>query len=392
MPKEMEYEANLLAKLVAIDTNSSQKKNYEKCANFIANEAKKLGLKAKILNAHAPDGKPRPNVLIELQKGAKETMLLLAHYDIVDAGEGWKTNPFNLVRKGNKLFGRGTNDDKGAVAAAFGALKELKEKKCGRNIKLIVACDEEVGGEFGVKFLCDKHKKEIKADFALSIDSDTKYISGGCSGPIWFEINLKGKAGHAAYPHKTPNVVHAAIPFLNELLEYKKIRERKRSVLSAQKDAPFRKVWGRFSITMLNAGYKTNVIPPSLKIGGDIRAVPEEDAEKVRKEFLAFLKNKMKKYKLKGEITASSSSGYISPRNNKFIRGVISAAGKASGKKLQIYGQFGAEDGRWLAHIGMPTVAFGPGGKNLHAPGEYITFRDLKVTKKTIINLAISRT
>ncbi|RLI96293.1 MAG: hypothetical protein DRO96_03475, partial [Candidatus Aenigmatarchaeota archaeon] len=67
------YEINLLKKLVALNTNSATKENYKECAQLIANETRKLGMKTKIIDVPAPDKKPRPNVLAELDVGAEKT-------------------------------------------------------------------------------------------------------------------------------------------------------------------------------------------------------------------------------------------------------------------------------------------------------------------------------
>ena len=79
----------------------------------------------------------------------KERQLdILAHLDVVPAGEGWKeTNPFEPVVKGDKLFGRGTADDKGPAVAALYAMRAVKELNIPlkKNVRLILGTDEECG-------------------------------------------------------------------------------------------------------------------------------------------------------------------------------------------------------------------------------------------------------
>ena len=386
----MEYEIDLLSKLVAIDTDSQEKRNYEEMAHFLEKEAKELGLTVKIFPAKAMDMKPRPNVLIEMDKGAKETILVLTHYDIVGVhGSNWKTDPFKLTQKGNLLYGRGSNDDKGGIAAAFGALKELAGKECKRNVKLAVVCDEEVGGKYGTKSLCRNHKKEIWAQLCISMDGGLDNVYLGCSGVVRAHIEIKGRGGHAAYPHLTPNVIHKVVPLLNELIdEYKKIRESKISVVNAPAKSPHKKVWGRFSVTILDSGYKTNVIPERFNFGCDIRGLPEENIFELKKEFRSFLREKLKKYKLHARIDLLASRGYLSNPKNRFVKEAIDCARKVSGKRLRGVGQLGAEDGRHIARIGMPIVSFGPGGRNAHTANEHISLHELKVSKDFITKLA----
>ncbi len=80
---------------------------------------------------------------------AEESVAVLGHLDVVPAGDGWATDPFTVVRDGDKLYGRGTSDDKGPVIAALLAMKAIKEAgiPLKKSIKLILGCDEESGWE-----------------------------------------------------------------------------------------------------------------------------------------------------------------------------------------------------------------------------------------------------
>lgn len=71
----------------------------------------------------------------------------MAHVDVVPAGEGWETDPFTLVQKGNLYFGRGTADDKGAAIVALYCLKVLKDENVQpkRRLRVIFGAGEETG-------------------------------------------------------------------------------------------------------------------------------------------------------------------------------------------------------------------------------------------------------
>lgn len=77
----------------------------------------------------------------------KECIGALCHLDVVPAGEGWQTDPFELVVKDDTLFGRGVVDDKGSVVMCLHALKEIKESaiKLNKRIRIIAGCNEEHG-------------------------------------------------------------------------------------------------------------------------------------------------------------------------------------------------------------------------------------------------------
>lgn len=85
--------------------------------------------------------------------GEGKLVAVLAHLDIVPAGQGWATDPFTLTNENGNLYGRGTIDDKGALVAALHALKAIKDSGInpGGRIRIIAGCNEESGCE------CMKH-------------------------------------------------------------------------------------------------------------------------------------------------------------------------------------------------------------------------------------------
>ena len=114
-----------LTRLVAHNSiYSEDEKPFGKANRAVLDEALKLmsdnGLKTNNLDYYCGYG--------EAGEGDK-VIGILAHLDIVPAGEGWKSDPFALLNKDDVLYGRGVSDDKGAVIASLYALKYLIEEK-----------------------------------------------------------------------------------------------------------------------------------------------------------------------------------------------------------------------------------------------------------------------
>ena len=78
---------------------------------------------------------------------APDGLHILAHLDVVGAGDGWDTDPYPLVRDGDLIYGRGTDDDKGPLVAAMLAMRCVRELELPltKNVKLIMGTDEETG-------------------------------------------------------------------------------------------------------------------------------------------------------------------------------------------------------------------------------------------------------
>ena len=370
----------MLRKLVGFNTNSQTKERYRKCAGFIANECRRIGLKTRIIYPKAKDGKPRPNVIAYLNAGSKKTVLILTHYDVVPAGDGWKTDPFKLVVMNGKAYGRGSTDDKGAIAASLSALKEIVEDRIlpAINVKFACVCDEEEGGEYGAE--CVAKKGYAKADAIFVLDSGIEKLDIGTSGVIGGNITVYGKQGHAGYPHMCDNALEKAIILSKELMKYKKIREKKKSRLFARIKEK-EKVYGRFSITTMNAGTQTNVVPGIVKFGFDLRAIPEEDTKAVMNDFKSFFKKTCKNLNIKAVLNIKSGrAASFSDNKNSFVKTLQKITKKPIG------GQMGGNDGSCFAKTGKPIVSFGTGG-TAHAANEYVPVKDILYVKNVVKRL-----
>jgi acetylornithine deacetylase/succinyl-diaminopimelate desuccinylase-like protein len=142
-----------------------EKPNYLRTADVIVRAARARGLTTRIYDpVTAGDvpgdwhGLPRPNVVADLEVGAAETVLILAHYDVVPVPAEqltrWKSPPHTLTaRADGRLYARGANDDLGSgVVGSLLAIARLADgPPPPRNVRLLVCCDEETGGEGGIE-------------------------------------------------------------------------------------------------------------------------------------------------------------------------------------------------------------------------------------------------
>ncbi len=209
----------LLSQLVALaPTNLEdpghgrwEKPNYVRAAEAIARAARARGLTTRLYDpltaGDVPGdwhGLPRPNVVAELDVGARETVLILAHYDVVpvpaEQRSRWKSPPHTLTaRADGRLYGRGANDDLGSgVVGSLLALGRLADgPRPPRNVRLLVCCDEETGGEGGVEAV--KHhdaalppgspERILAGDVVLIPDAGPETIAGS-SGVAFLEASF----------------------------------------------------------------------------------------------------------------------------------------------------------------------------------------------------------
>ncbi len=191
-----------------------EKPNYRRTADLLVRAARGFGLATREFDpiVDAPSatelhGVPRPNVIVDLDVGAKETVLILAHYDVVPVPQEqrprWRSPPHALTRRADgRYYGRGANDDLGSgVVASLLALKRLASDPTPspRNVRLLLCCDEETGGEGGVEQLKahddrlspNDPGRFLRGDVAL-IPDGSPHATGGSCGVAFLDATFDG--------------------------------------------------------------------------------------------------------------------------------------------------------------------------------------------------------
>jgi succinyl-diaminopimelate desuccinylase len=386
----LQYEIDLLSKMVEIDTESVSKKGYDECASIIVEEAERNSLDVEVVNGEegAKDGLSRPNVIVTLDTGSDVTLLLESHFDVVPPGPNWTYPPFKLTVKGGKAYGRGSADNKSGIVAAIGAMRQLKREKLDINLKLIAGVDEEIGGRYGVDYVLSDYG--LKGDAALVLDAGSEGLYLGASGIIWGRITVEGKQGHAGYPFNAKNAIDEAMKLLVALESYQNAVEKKESVLHAPPEAPRRFVWGRYTVTMIKAGEKENVIPGTCEVRFDRRLLPEESVEQAERELRDFFQRAVKKTGCNASLEIINKlQGYHTPKDLVFVRTVSENIKKTVGQSLPLAGELGGNDGSFFAKNGIPVVCYGPirADTHYHSVDEFVYLEDVKNTRDLVVNL-----
>jgi succinyl-diaminopimelate desuccinylase len=386
----LDYEINLLSRLVEINTESVPKKGYDECAAIIVDEAEKNSLKAEIVDGEkgAKDGLSRPNVIVTLDSHSDTTLLLESHFDVVPPGTGWKYPPFKLTVKDGKAYGRGAADNKSGIAAVMGALRKLSDEDLDINLKLVAGVDEEIGGRYGVDYVMNDWG--LVGDAALVVDAGPESLFLGASGIIWGKIVVRGKQGHAGYPFKAKNAIEEAMKLITEFENYRKLVEKKESTLRAPPEAPRKLVWGRYSVTMIRAGEKENVIPGICEVRFDRRLIPEEPIEQAERELREFFQKALDKTNCEASLeVVNRQQGYNTPEDLVFVQTVSEIIRKTTGQTLEFAAELGGNDGSFFAKNGMPVICYGPirSDTRYHGVDEFVYLQDVKNTRDLIINL-----
>ncbi len=395
--EELAYELNLLRKLVEINTTvtSDSRMGYAECSEMIRLTAQQLGLGTEVLDGRnvTIDGESRPNVIVSLDGTSDVDLLFVTHLDVVPADESkWKTPPFRLRVTSDRAYGRGAADDKSNIVAAMSAMGELAKGEPEVNIKLLVTVDEEIGGRAGIGYLFNDIG--IRGNAGVVIDSSPNYISIGASGALWGRFIVKGQGGHSGYPELSDNAIYRATGFVEKLKRYHSQVSKIRSKLRAPPEAPYSKVHGRFTITMIHGGEKENVIPGECEVRFDRRLIPEEDAKQAEADLHTHITELAGKdgttideFKILNKV-----DGYFTDAKHPFVKHFSSIAKQVWGEPLPIAADLGGNDGAQLAQAGIPVVCFGTirHDTNYHAHNEFVYLKDIQVVRDVLITMGKS--
>ena len=210
-----------LMELIRVNTTNPPG-NEQQAAKYIAGILSKEGIPAEILDL-TPG---RSAVVARLRSSAvpdpSKTLLLVAHMDVVGVDKSkWSVDPFAGVMKDGYIYGRGSLDDKGMLAANLAAFIALKRGNVhlNRDVIFLATADEEQFGDASLKILIAKYWDKLAAGFAINEGGKTvlkngkvQYIGLQVEEKVSLNISVtaKGKGGHASTPTKENPVVHLA--------------------------------------------------------------------------------------------------------------------------------------------------------------------------------------
>jgi acetylornithine deacetylase len=273
----------ILGRLVAFDT-TSHKTNIP-MAEFIRDYLKEHGVESHFV--------PSPNgihtslfaTLGPAGSGSAGGGIgLSGHMDVVPVtGQTWDTDPFVMVEKGSKLYGRGTCDMKGYLACMLAAVPEFKRRNLKTPIHLVFSYDEEVGCT-GVRPMISEFGKTLPKPRMVVVGEPTSMlVVDAHKGPVRWRVELTGRPAHSSMAPLGVNTITYAGRILGELDRIE--QELKAAKPNKRFDPPYTTL----QVTQINAGTAGNIVPESCWFGWEIRALPGMDVPSLEARVKAFI-------------------------------------------------------------------------------------------------------
>jgi succinyl-diaminopimelate desuccinylase len=285
---------SLAKDLISVPTADPPGENYDQCAEVIADYMRAIGARVEIRQAPVVSlplsprtGKPlsRPNVVAWIEGLCDgPTLHFNGHYDVVPAVGEWTSDPFKPEIRDGRLYGRGSVDMKGAIAAMMIAAKALTYERVPLSgaLSFSFVPDEENDGINGTKFLLEQ--TNMKADYCIVGEpSGATSLLLGHRGCLWLEIKTIGKATHASTPWAGVNAFENMIRIvnaINEEMNLGKNPDDKSGTIT---------VGGK-----VVTGNVPNIVPASCTMSVDRRLAPGEVLEEVLSGFYSVVET-MKK-------------------------------------------------------------------------------------------------
>lgn len=199
----------------------------------------------------------------------------LGHTDTVEYIEGWETNPFELIQKENKLYGLGTSDMKGGIAAMLEAVLETDVSTLKNGIKLYFTYDEEIG--FGGIY--DLIKTNEKFPEAMIFGEPTaNEILVGSKGILEIDISFTGIKAHSSNPSKGKSANMNAVKFIYELEQF--YNEQIKKDLNENYEVPYTTM----NVGLIKGGSAKNSVPANCEISIDFRTIKSEHSNLLKQK------------------------------------------------------------------------------------------------------------
>lgn len=323
-------------------------------------------------------GGVRPNIVAKVFEGEK-MLWIVSHLDVVPEGDLtlWETNPFKAVVKGDRIYGRGAEDNNQAIVSSLFAgkvVKEILEKGFEPNIGfgLVFVSDEEAGSDYGIKYLLKKGIFD-KNDLVVVSDAGNERgdeIEIAEKSILWLKFKVHGIQSHASTPKLNAN--RRAMEFL---LELDKILHDKFDA----KNEIFNPPYSTFEPTKREKNVENVNTIPGLDVSYmDCRILPDYDIEEVL-NVVKEVKEKFVKRDGKPidfEVLQANSSP-PTPENSEVVERLRKAIKLMRNLNAKPVGIGGNTCASFFRQFGIHTAVWGTFLGNAHKPNEFCSIENI---------------
>ncbi len=382
----IERTTQILSDLVAFPTVSADS-NLEMIA-YLANRLERCGARVDLM---LDEGGHKANLFATLGPECDGGIVLSGHCDVVPvADQDWSSDPFTMHERDARLYGRGTCDMKGFIAATLAMAPHYAELDLKRPLHFAFTYDEETGC-IGARHLAkDLAARTSKPSLAIIGEPTGMRIVEGHKGCYEYSTYFQGLEGHGSAPDLGVNAVEFAVRYVTRLLD---LRGQLKAMAPA--DSRFEPPWTTVNIGALNGGSVHNVIAPKAQVDWEMRPAQASDADFVKANLRRYcddvLLPAMRKVFPEASITTEivgEIEGLMPSDENEAARIVAELTGANSSHFVP----FSTEAGIFQS-LGMDVVVCGPGWiEQAHKADEFISLDQLEQCQRMLLGLGTKLT
>jgi acetylornithine deacetylase/succinyl-diaminopimelate desuccinylase-like protein len=357
---------NILRKLTEFPTYEASGMRH--CAEFLAGELEDLGFSSSLDKLNSVYAE-------KTFQGGQGAFLINTHFDTVPSSSRWARDPLRASLEDGRLYGLGTADAKGGIAATLHALERMEDCRF-RKLEILFSNYEDnnitIDGEtwLGTPYFLGHHP--LQADGGINVEGTVKgekfMVSLGCGGRVGFTVTTMGREAHSSDPRLGRNAIYDMV----------KVIEALRRVPRARMTLDDYEALTELNVSVINGGTAINIVPGECRIICERRVLPNEDWDEVKKEVDQALST-VQGVNFKTDFYKPQKS-YLLDRNHPVVTLAVDSTLKAVGYKPQFRVEAGRTDSTYIDHLaGIKTIILGPGEtENEHAPDEFINIKRLE--------------
>lgn len=385
--------------LIRVPTLNPPGQDYRAVCELVERRLRDKGFETQMIRAEGTPGDsdtyPRWNVVARREgPQSGECVHFNSHHDVVEVGAGWTKDPFGGEVEDDKIYGRGSCDMKGGLAASIIAAEAFiaEHPDFAGSVEISATADEESGGYGGVAYLAEKgfFAPERVQHVIIPEPLNKDRICLGHRGGWWAEIETKGEIAHGSMPFLGDCAVRhmGAVLDAFETTLYPAMAARETAMPVVPDGA-------RHSTMNINSihggqpeqapdfdGLPAHCVPDSCRIVIDRRYLIEEPLEDVRGEVVQLLEN-LKENRPNFDYALTELNVVIPSMTDQdapVVRTVADAIESVMGKAPEFVASPGSYDQKHIDRIGKlkNCIAYGPGVLELaHKPDEWVGITDM---------------
>jgi succinyl-diaminopimelate desuccinylase len=345
-------EVALAERLIAFDTSTPT--GLRRAAEFVGG-----WLESRDIRAEQGEARGLPVTMAEVGPPDAPTLIFHGHLDVVPGRDG----QFEPRIDGDRLFGRGAYDMKGALAVMLLLLYDLREQDQVR-LRLGIVSDEESEEEQnrGSDALVDGG---FLGDFAITGEPTNLQVGVQAKGVLAFRLEVTGRAAHGATPWLGDNAAVKAVEVFRAIESLPFARHS-----SALFDRP------SINLGRIMGGDALNKVPDSCVIDVDVRFLPDQDPDEILEQISGLPDTEL--------VATFRRPPAVVEADSPFVLGLCEAASPHHPEQVMSVGRDGASDAVSFLRVGVPAVEFGPIGDGHHGPEEWVSVSSLRSYRQAL--------